>query len=218
MLTIKIPLKRNGLFQEEILCDLYGPGLGYEQCFEMDSMGYKETLDCTLKLNVVSKVNCIKLYHTICAIMSRGRSKIELGKKKKPSLVPSAGANILHWACEIVALRCVYIRNAWVKAIVYCYLVFKTLLSWKPEIVFNYTKRIIRAFSFAKQKKKKKKKATGCCYLKAISWVSLGDFTIKKPAKLGREICIILCSHTRKSHLQTSSSYFFCFFLTTTAD
>ena len=52
------------------------PGSG--QCFEMDSMGYKETLDCTLKLNVVSEVNCIKLYHTICAIMSRGRSKIGL--------------------------------------------------------------------------------------------------------------------------------------------
>ena len=53
---------------------------GYGQCFEMDSMGYKETLDCTLKLNVtvVSKVNCIELYHTICAIMSRGRSKIGL--------------------------------------------------------------------------------------------------------------------------------------------
>ena len=34
---------------------------GYGQCFEMDSMGYKETLDCSLKLNVtvVSKVNCI---------------------------------------------------------------------------------------------------------------------------------------------------------------
>ena len=43
---------------------------GYGQCFEMDSMGHKETLDCTLKLNVVSKVNCIKLYHTICVIMS----------------------------------------------------------------------------------------------------------------------------------------------------
>ena len=118
----------------------------------------------------------------------------KLGEKKKNSFVPSAGAHILHWACEIVALKCVYIRNAWVivptqwseiysqwtslllltsimmlswlrghnwvnfpQAIVYCYLVFKTLLSWKPEIVFSYTKGIIRAFSFTKHKTKQNK-------------------------------------------------------------
>ena len=34
--------------------------------------------------------------------------------EKKNSFVPSVGAHILHWACEIVALKCVYIRNAWV--------------------------------------------------------------------------------------------------------
>ena len=34
----------------------------------MELMRYKETLDCrpTMKLNVVSKVNCIKLYQIIC--------------------------------------------------------------------------------------------------------------------------------------------------------
>ena len=36
-----------------------------------------------------------------------------LGERKKV-LCPLHGAHILHWACEIVALKCVYIRNAWV--------------------------------------------------------------------------------------------------------
>ena len=54
-----------GSFKKKFFVICMDPGYG--QCFEMDSMGYKETLDtdCTLKLNVVSKVNCIKLYHTI---------------------------------------------------------------------------------------------------------------------------------------------------------
>ena len=67
-----------GSFKKKFFVICMDPGYG--QCFEMDSMGYKETLDCALKLNVVSKVNCIQYiqYHTICAIKSRGRSKIGL--------------------------------------------------------------------------------------------------------------------------------------------
>ena len=63
-----------GSFKKKFFVICMDPGYG--QCFEMNLMRYKETLDCTLKLNVVSKVNCIKLYYTICAIMSRGGSKI----------------------------------------------------------------------------------------------------------------------------------------------
>ena len=73
------------------------------------------------------------------------------------------------------------------QAIVYCYLVFKTLLSWKPEIVFNYTKRIIRAFSFAKQNKtKQNKKKSNRLLLFKGNFMSDARWFYHKKRKIGK--------------------------------
>ena len=98
------------------------------------------------------------------------------------------------------------LTTGWALPISYSVLVpwIQTSLFSKPEIVFNLSKRIIWAYSFAtktkqnktkqKQNKNKNKNNRFLLFLKAFSWetdlwVMIGDFTLKN-VKLGRKICI----------------------------
>ena len=130
------------------------------------------------------------LWHIIVwnGCMSQGLNQYPMGALCQRIIT----TNYFGWCC--CTKRCTLRGHSWVhfahKAIVYCYLEFKLRYLKKLKLFSIRGKELFEPIGL------REKKADGfLSFLKAFCWetdlwVTLGDFTVKKKATLGREICI----------------------------